>query len=64
MLEHRHALYVGWIAGLAMRQGLTLLPVVDSAGDYTDHLELELEHAAASVFVVVPYPPADWVLSE
>ena len=63
MLDSRHMDYVRWIAGLADRQGLALLPVRDADGALTDHLELELEHATCSVFVVVPYPPAEWELA-
>jgi hypothetical protein len=58
-----HALYVGWVLGLAMRQGLPLYPVVDEDGDYTDELRFELPIDGDDTFVLtltVPPPPDDW----
>lgn len=64
MMDDRHVLYVEWIAAIAERQGVPLHVVRDVDGGATDHLELELEHASASVFVVVPYPPVTWQLNK
>jgi len=60
MLDDRHALYVGWVAGLAHRQGLDFSAVMDAEGWFTNHLVLELD--GIKVTVVVPPPPADWTL--
>lgn len=62
-MTDRHALFVGWVLGLAHRQGLALRPVLDAGGNYTDRLELELELVAGRavrVVVVVPPPPPEW----
>ena len=61
--DERHALYVGYIIGRAMRHGLTLLPVQD-AGDATDTVRLYLPDRPGALLghvdLIVPYPPADW----
>jgi hypothetical protein len=36
-----HPLYVGWVIGIARRNGVHLTPVVDEHGDYTDRATLE-----------------------
>lgn len=59
-LSERHTLYVGWVLGIALRNGVAAQPVLDDAGNYTDRLVVPLgEH---SVTVVVPPPPVDWEL--
>ncbi len=56
--DDRHALYAGWVAGLAHRQGLDIAPVLDPAGVVTDHLVVGF--GDERVTVVIPYPPEDW----
>lgn len=64
MIENeRHALYVGWVLGLARRNGVPARPEVDEAGDYTDALMVEISPNVI-VRLVVPPPPADWQLAE
>ena len=62
MLERRHAMYVGWVCGLARKQGTPLTPVVDEEGNYTDQLTLGLVVPHVTVTVIVPPPPDDWVI--
>ncbi len=59
--DHRHALYVGFIVGRAMTQGVFLLPVQDG-GEATDTLRLYLQGSGplGHVDLIVPYPPEDW----
>jgi hypothetical protein len=60
-LDNRHALYAQWIADIARANGVPVRPVVDVDGRTTNTLELELsETPDVHVYVVVPYPPADW----
>lgn len=59
----RHALYIGWVLGLAMRHGLPFKPEVDDEGNYTDRLVLDLT-ATQQITVVVPPPPEDWSLDD
>ena len=63
-VDDRHALYVGWVLGCAMRAGVDARPVVDDDGNYTDRLVIELpdqaEPVAYTITVVVPPPPDDW----
>lgn len=66
-VEGRHALFVGWICGLAIKQGLPMIPVANNDGRYTDTLELSLEptkpgRPRIAVRVIVPPPPDDWTL--
>lgn len=59
MMTPRHALYVGWIAGLAARYRLPLQPCWDDSGDYAPELELAVSDTVR-VRLVVPEPPAEW----
>lgn len=59
IVDGRHALYVGWVAGIALNSGIRLLPVVDDDGNYTDQLTLPINQGVI-LTVVVPYPPDDW----
>lgn len=57
---HRHSAYVGWVLGIALRNGLHASPVLDEASNYTDRLLVSFgEHA---ITVVIPPPPEDWVI--
>jgi len=63
VLTRRHVMYVGWVAGIARRNGVAVVPVVDGDGNGTDRLRVDLLDAAGQILavdVVVPYPPADW----
>jgi len=67
LVDDRHALYVGWVLGLAMREGLPARPVTDEAGNYTDRLTLDLgvvPDDGFTVTVVVPPPPDDWTFTD
>lgn len=66
--DDRHALYAGWIAGIAMRNGYKVEIITDGP-DFTDKIILHLPALAnqsgpkattARVFLAVPYPPDDW----
>jgi hypothetical protein len=57
--DERHALYVGWVLGLAMRFGIPARPEVTDAGDYTNRLVIDVE-PGVTVTLVVPPPPEDW----
>lgn len=56
----RHNLYAGWVAGIAAKHGVPLHPVLDSAGNYTAELQLDLPFGTESIILVVPDPPDDW----
>jgi hypothetical protein len=64
----RHALFVGWVLGIALRNAVPLEPVIDDAGNYTDRLRLTLEtgdytdRPPITITVLVPEPPDDWTL--
>lgn len=59
-VDDRHNLYVGWVMGIAARHGFMPEPVRDEAGNYTDRITLPIgDH---EITVVVPPPPADWVV--
>lgn len=64
----RHALYTGWVLGIAMRHGIDLSPDVDEAGNYTPNLTIRFQagpgRPAASVTLVVPPPPDDWTFGD
>ena len=55
----RHALYVGWVLGLAMRHGLPVTLVDDEHGNHTDRLAV-IVSPTLTITVVVPPPPDDW----
>ncbi|HSS11895.1 MAG TPA: hypothetical protein VLL25_18550 [Acidimicrobiales bacterium] len=59
-VDDRHALYVGWIVGIALRNGVVVEPVIDEAGNYTDRLTVALFGSGPTVTLIVPPPPADW----
>ncbi len=54
----RHALYVGTIIGIAMRNGVDVRPVVDEDGNYKPRIYIE----QLGIEVIVPEPPDDWTL--
>jgi hypothetical protein len=63
----RHALYVGWVVGMARKHGLRVIPVIDDHGDYTDHIEVELpanetRYGIDHITVVIGAPPEEWHL--
>jgi hypothetical protein len=58
----RHAWYVGWVLGVALRHGVPLTPVTDADGNYTDRLVLDLAPETVTLTIVVPPPPDDWTL--
>jgi hypothetical protein len=60
-VDERHALYVGWVAGIALRNGVAVELVNDEHGNHTDRLRLVLDQTI--IDVVVPPPPEDWSLS-
>jgi hypothetical protein len=60
--DDRHALYVGWVLGIAMRNGVDARPVLNDDGNYTDHLEVCVPDAKITITVIVPPPPEDWSL--
>lgn len=57
----RHNLYVGWVVGAALRNGIPLEPVVDSDGLVTAELRLLLPDGIV-ITLLVPEPPEDWDL--
>jgi hypothetical protein len=59
----RHALYCGWIAGIAMKHGFDMSIVTDEDGNYTDRFVLRLK-PYATITVVVPPPPEEWMPSD
>ncbi len=59
----RHALYCGWVAGIAMKHGFDMRIVTDDEGNYTDHFVINLR-PYATVTVIVPPPPDDWEPSD
>jgi hypothetical protein len=61
--DHHHALYVGWVLGIALKHGLHVVPSVDDNGDYTAELEVQTPKGAL-ITVVVPPPPDDWRLTD
>lgn len=62
-VDDRHALYVGWVLGLAMRNGVSARPIVDDAGNYTDRLVVDLE-PGVTITLVVPPSPDDWTFTD
>jgi hypothetical protein len=59
----RHALYVGWVIGIAMRNGIDARPEVDDAGNYTSHLIVTAPDGT-ELRLVVPPPPDDWTVDD
>lgn len=62
-IDDRHALYVGWVRGIAHRHHVPLEPVFDEAGNYTDRLSMTLSERVTLTFVVPP-PPDDWSIDD
>jgi hypothetical protein len=63
--DDRHALYVGWVIGIAQRQGIEAVPVADEAGNYTDRILVRLPstgRGTVTLTLVVPPPPPEWTL--
>ena len=58
-MSHRHALYVGWVLGIAMRNGIDARPEVDEQGNYTCRLIVTAPDGT-DLHLVVPPPPDDW----
>jgi hypothetical protein len=69
-VDDRHALYAGWVLGVALNNGLDALPVVDADGNATDRITVQLQRPAdvfepvvdVTITLVVPPPPDDWRL--
>jgi len=64
-ISDRHALFVGWVLGIAVRNGVPASPVFDDDGNYTDRINIRIGDTAAervTLTVVVPEPPDDWKL--
>lgn len=62
-VDDRHALYIGCIAGIAMRNGLRVEFVDDERGVHTDRLLIRLLDGVEFT-VIVPPPPDDWVMAD
>ena len=56
--SERHALYRGWVAGMAAKHGMKATPEVDGDGNYTDRLLID--SPTLRVTLIVPEPPDDW----
>ena len=69
-VDDRHALYAGWVAGIAAQNGLSVMPVTDSEGNYMARIRLKFEDRNGSeltttaIELIVPCPPYDWNLNE
>jgi hypothetical protein len=64
-IDGRHAMYAGWIAGIAIRNGVQVDPVLidDQVTDQFDVIIPRPGHRIeVRVIVVVPPPPDDWSL--
>lgn len=57
----KHALYVGWVHGMAMKHGVPVQNEMDAEGNYTDRLAVTLAEDWTLVLVVPP-PPDDWTM--
>ncbi len=62
-VDDRHALYVGWVAGIAWRNGLPVEIIADDEGNYTDRMKIPLA-PNFTIIVVIPYPPDDWTFTD
>jgi hypothetical protein len=60
-LDDRHILYVGWVLGIAVRNGLHAEPIVQD-GLYTDAIAIDM--GGRQITIVVPPPPDEWKLGE
>lgn len=61
IVDGRHALYCGWVAGVAAAHGVPLVPVRDDDGNWTDRLLLLGHSYYVNIEVIVPPPPEEWV---
>lgn len=65
-VDERHCLYVGWVVGIALRNGVPAKPILDDAGNYTDRIAFTGWDASDGVVVeitmIVPPPPVEWEL--
>ena len=67
IVNARHAMYVAWIAAIAIDNGVWLAPVLDPLGNPTDRLELLLpagddaDPVALAITLVVPHPGDEWI---
>lgn len=62
-VDNAHALYVGCVCGIAVRNGLPMEFVDDERGVHTDRLMLHLAPNIDITFIVPP-PPDDWSLKQ
>lgn len=60
-----HALYCGWVLGLALKHGLTVFPNTDADSNYLPELVIEMPTEASIQYltVIIPPPPDDWRLA-
>lgn len=56
----RHALYCGWVMGVAKRHGLPFEAVMED-GNWTPKLALRVSDDVA-ITLVIPPPPDEWEL--
>lgn len=61
--DDRHALYVGWVLGIAAKHHLAFEPEADGEGNYTDRL-LYGVRPGLTLTLVVPPPPDDWEVTD
>jgi hypothetical protein len=59
-VDDEHALYVGWVIGSLVKQGMRVLPVCDEHGNYTAIIDVFLGAGAHVVTLHVPPPSQDW----
>lgn len=64
-IDDRHILYAGWVAGLAMRNGLIVHVCSDNDGNVTPELIVHLPTAESEdhtfgVRLIIPPPPDHW----
>ena len=58
-ISDRHALDVGWVAGIGLLHHLPLRIVTTETGDYTNRLAIDTPNGD-TITLVVPPPPDDW----
>jgi len=57
----RHALYVGWVIGIALQHGIDVTPEFDVMGNYTDRIMVSSTDVPnLNITVVIPPPPEHW----
>lgn len=66
-VNDRHVLYVGWVIGIALKNGVPVRPVLDAAGNYTDRICFtgwdNCNGVIVEITMIVPPPPVDWELA-